>query len=49
MSLNVFLELVEIKAKTASILPMLLGVCLSVYYYHSLNLLNSVLFFIAMQ
>ena len=48
MSLNVFLELVEIKAKTASILPMLLGVCLSVYYYHSLNLLNSVLFFIAM-
>ena len=48
MSLNVFLELVEIKAKTASILPMLLGVCLSVYYYHSLNLMNSVLFFIAM-
>lgn len=48
MSLNVFLELVEIKAKTASILPMLLGVCLSTYYYHSFNLVNSVLFFIAM-
>ena len=32
VSLDVFLELVEIKAKTASILPMLLGVCMSVYY-----------------
>ncbi|MEY8441447.1 prenyltransferase [Lactobacillaceae bacterium 24-114] len=48
MSLDVFLELVEIKAKTASILPMLLGVCMSVYYYHSFNLLGSILFFIAM-
>lgn len=48
MSLDVFLELVEIKAKTASILPMLLGVCMSVYYYHSFNLINSILFFIAM-
>lgn len=48
MSLNVFLELVEIKAKTASILPMLLGVCLSIYYYHSFNVMNSVVFFFAM-
>lgn len=48
VSLDVFLELVEIKAKTASILPMLLGVCMSVYYYHSFNLVNSILFFIAM-
>lgn len=48
VSLDVFLELVEIKAKTASILPMLLGVCMSVYYYHSFNLINSILFFIAM-
>lgn len=48
MSLDAFLELVEIKAKTASILPMLLGVCMSVYYYHSFNLVNSILFFIAM-
>lgn len=48
VSLDVFLELVEIKAKTASIIPMLLGVCMSVYYYHSFNLINSILFFIAM-
>ena len=48
VSLDVFLELVEIKAKTASILPMLLGVYMSVYYYHSFNLINSILFFIAM-
>ena len=48
VSLDVFLELVEIKAKTASILPLLLGVCMSVYYYHSFNLINSILFFIAM-
>lgn len=48
VSLDVFLELVEIKAQTASILPMLLGVCMSVYYYHSFNLINSILFFIAM-
>lgn len=48
VSLDVFLELVEIKAKTASILPMLLGVCMSVYHYHSFNLINSILFFIAM-
>ena len=48
MSLDVFLELVEIKAKTASILPMLLGVCMSLYYFHSFDLVNSVIFFIAM-
>lgn len=48
MSLKVFLELVEIKAKTASILPMLLGLCLSSYYFESVNLFYSLLFFIAM-
>lgn len=48
MSLKVFLELVEIKAKTASILPMLLGLCLSAYYFESVNLFYSLLFFIAM-
>lgn len=48
MSLDVFLELVEIKAKTASILPMLLGVCMSLYYFHSFSWVNSILFFIAM-
>ena len=48
MSLKVFLELVEIKAKTASILPFLIGICFSYYYYNSVHLGLSVVFFIAM-
>lgn len=48
MSLKVFLELVEIKAKTASVLPFLLGFCFSFYYYHQINLGLSLIFFSAM-
>ncbi|MFZ2589192.1 prenyltransferase [Paucilactobacillus nenjiangensis] len=48
MSLAVFLELVEIKAKTASVLPFLIGICFSWYNYHALNLGYVILFFIAM-
>ncbi|MDE7056470.1 MAG: prenyltransferase [Lactobacillus sp.] len=48
MSLNVFLELVEIKAKTASVAPFLLGMCFSAYYYHHLNLTLALVFFVAM-
>lgn len=48
MSLKVFLELVEIKAKTASVLPFLLGLCLSYYHYHRVNFGLALLFFIAM-
>ena len=48
MSLKVFLELVEIKAKTASILPFLIGICFSYYYYNSVHLGLSVVFFVAM-
>lgn len=48
MPLKVFLELVEIKAKTASILPFLLGLCLSSYYYHTIHWGLAILFFIAM-
>lgn len=48
MSLKVFLELVEIKAKTASVLPFLLGLCLSYYHYHWVHLGLSILFFVAM-
>ncbi|MFR4967287.1 prenyltransferase [Lactobacillus kalixensis] len=48
MSLSVFLELVEIKAKTASVIPFLLGLCFSYYYFHQLNWQLSVVFFIAM-
>lgn len=48
MSLKVFLELVEIKAKTASVLPFLLGLCFSFYYYHQVDWTLSTIFFIAM-
>ncbi|RVU73739.1 prenyltransferase [Lactobacillus xujianguonis] len=48
MSLSVFLELIEIKAKTASVIPFLLGMCFSQYYFHQLNLGLAIVFFIAM-
>lgn len=48
MSVSTFLELVEIKAKTASVMPFILGLCFSEYYYHSLNWTVSIIFFIAM-
>lgn len=48
MTLAVFLELVEMKAKTASVLPFLIGLCYSYYFYHHLNLVYLLLFFISM-
>lgn len=48
LSLSVFLELVEIKAKTASVAPFLLGMCFSAYYFGHLNWIVSSVFFIAM-
>lgn len=48
MSLSVFLELIEIKAKTASVIPFLLGMCFSTYYYHQVNWLIALVFFVAM-
>ncbi len=48
MSLKVFLELVEIKAKTASVLPFLLGICFSFYHYNHLEPSLSLVFFCAM-
>lgn len=48
MSVSVFLELIEIKAKTASVIPFLLGLCFSEYYYHRSNILLACVFFIAM-
>lgn len=48
MSLPVFFELVEIKAKTASVLPFLLGVCFSWYNYQSIHIWYVLLFFVAM-
>jgi len=48
LSLKVFLELVQIEAKTASVFPFLIGVCFSWYNYHVLNLGFVIWFFIAM-
>jgi 1,4-dihydroxy-2-naphthoate octaprenyltransferase len=45
---SVFFELVEIKAKTASVFPFLMGTLYSYYHWHSINTLDLVLFFIAM-
>lgn len=48
MSLSVFLELVEIRTKLASIFPFLLGILYALYYFDSFNGVNTLLFFIAM-
>lgn len=48
MTLKVFLELVEIKAKTASILPCLLGFCFAWYHYQRFEWLPALVFFVAM-
>lgn len=48
MNAAVFWELVEIRTKLASFFPFVLGTLYSIYYFSSFNLLNSVLFFIAM-
>lgn len=45
---EVFFELVELKAKTASVLPFLLGICFSWYHYGSLHLFYVLIYFIAM-
>lgn len=48
MNLTVFLELVEFKAKTASILPFFIGICFSLYNFHKLHLGLVLLYFVAM-
>lgn len=48
MSLPVFLELVEFKAKTASVLPFFIGLCYSWYNYQSIHILYVLIYFIAM-
>ncbi|UJF15753.1 1,4-dihydroxy-2-naphthoate polyprenyltransferase [Jeotgalibaca sp. MA1X17-3] len=48
MSTAVFLELVEIRTKVASFFPFILGVLYAGYYFQSFQLINTVLFFLAM-
>lgn len=48
MSIPVFLELVELRTKLASLFPFTLGVLFSLYYFSTFNGINTALFFIAM-
>ena len=48
MNFKTFAELIELKAKTASVFPFLLGLSYSFYHYHSLNLLALSIYFVAM-
>ncbi|WP_414839348.1 1,4-dihydroxy-2-naphthoate polyprenyltransferase [Carnobacterium sp. TMP28] len=48
MTLTVFLKLVEIQTKIASLFPFLLGALFSRTYFKSFNLVNTLIFFTAM-
>lgn len=48
MNFKVFAELVELKAKTASVFPFLMGCLFAWYHYQQIYLGNMVLFFISM-
>lgn len=48
MTWKLFGELIEIKAKTASVFPFIIGLAYSVYHFKTVNWLHMGLFFIAM-
>ena len=48
MTIPAFLEVVEARTKLASILPCLVGLGFSLAYFHQVNGLNSLLFFVAL-
>ncbi len=48
MTMKVFLELVEIRTKLASLFPFLVGLLFSAYYFNQVNVENMILFFAAM-
>lgn len=48
MSLKNFLEFIEIRTKTLSVLAFIVGLSFTFYYFGNLNWVNTVLFFIAM-
>ncbi|MGO3732956.1 MAG: prenyltransferase [Vagococcus sp.] len=48
MNFKVFAELVELKAKSASVFPFLMGLLYAWYHYEQIHLTNMVLFFISM-
>ena len=48
MNFKIFAEIIELKAKTASIFPFLLGLAYSLYHYQSVNLSALAIYFVAM-
>lgn len=48
MTLKVFLKLVEIQTKIASLFPFLLGILFAQFYFDTINIGNTLLFFLAM-
>lgn len=48
MSLAVFLEVVEIRTKVASIFPFIMGILFSLVYFHEFHPLNTFIFFVGM-
>lgn len=48
MTLGVFLKLVEIQTKLASLFPFLIGVLFSLNYFGTVNWLNTLIFFVGM-
>ncbi|MBJ8325283.1 1,4-dihydroxy-2-naphthoate polyprenyltransferase [Streptococcus pacificus] len=47
LSLASFIEFVELRTKVASVFPMTIGFLWSQYYHHTFNVLNSIIFIIA--
>lgn len=48
MTLKIFLEVVEIRTKVASVFPFAVGVLFSIAFFHEIHWLNTFLFFIGM-
>jgi len=48
MNFKIFAELIELKAKTASVFPFLLGLAYSLFHYGAVNIWPLIIYFIAM-
>lgn len=48
MTLRIFLEVVELRTKVASVFPFAIGVLFSIAFFHEIQWLNTLLFFIGM-
>ena len=48
MPITTFFKLVEIQTKLSSLFPFLLGTLFAAYYFNAFNLVNTLIFFVAM-